>query len=169
MTDNDTRRIAAKSDPVANSLNADIAGRLREAADLLSHQGANPFRVSAYRRAANTVLGLSEGVDDILRWDGVDGLIALPGIGQSLAAAIEEMVRTGRWMQLERLRGVLEPEAVFQGIPGIGPKLAHRIHESLETETLEALEVAANDGRLDGMRNARVADQPHGHSLLQQG
>lgn len=149
MTDDDTRRAAANPDSVANSLNADIARRLREAADLLSHQGANPFRVSAYRRAANTVLGLTGGVDDILRRDGIDGLIALPGIGQSLAAAIEEMVRTGRWMQLERLHGFLEPEAVFQGIPGIGPKLAHRIHGSLEIETLEALEVAANDGRLE--------------------
>ena len=148
MTDDATKRVAAKSGPVAHSLNAVIAGRLSEAADLLSHQGANPFRVSAYRRAADTLLGLPGNVDDILRRDGVDGLIALPGIGQSLAAAIEEMVRTGRWMQLERLRGVLEPEAVFQGIPGIGPKLAHRIHESLEIETLEALEVAANDGRL---------------------
>ncbi len=149
MTDDDTKRVAAKSDPVAHSPNAGIAGRLREAADLLSHQGANPFRVSAYRRAADTLLALPGNVDDILQRDGVDGLIALPGIGQSLAAAIEEMVRTGRWMQLERLRGVLEPEAVFQGIPGIGPKLAHRIHESLDIETLEALEVAANDGRLE--------------------
>jgi putative hydrolase len=160
MTDDATKRVAAKSGPVAHSLNAVIAGRLSEAADLLSHQGANPFRVSAYRRAANTLLGLPGTVDDILRRDGVDGLIALPGIGQSLAAAIEEMVRTGRWMQLERLRGVLEPEAVFQGIPGIGPKLAHRIHELLEIETLEALEVAANDGRLEkvpGMGAGRAA------------
>jgi putative hydrolase len=88
-------------------------------------------------------------VDEILHRDGIDGLIALPGIGQSLASAIEEMVRTGRWRQLERLHGVLEPETVFQGIPGIGPKLAQRIHESLEIETLEALEVSANDGRLE--------------------
>lgn len=161
MTDDDTKRAAAKPDPAVDSLNADIAQRLREAGDLLSHQGANPFRVSAYRRAANTVQGLVLGVDDILHRDGVDGLIALPGIGQSLAAAIEEMVRTGRWMQLDRLHGVLEPETVFQGIPGIGPKLAHRLHESLEIETLEALEVAANDGRLEevpgvGIRRAAM-------------
>jgi putative hydrolase len=151
MTHDDTRRAAAIRDPVASSPNAEIADRLRETADLLSQQGANPFRVSAYRRAADTVLGLAEGVDEILRRDGVDGLIALPGIGRSLAAAIEEMVRSGRWMQLERLRGVLEPEAVFQGIPGIGPALARHIHDTLEIETLEALEVAANDGRLEGV------------------
>jgi putative hydrolase len=130
-------------------LNASIAERLREVADLLSHQGANPFRVSAYRRAAQTVLELEADVDDVLRRDGLDGLIALPGIGRSIAASIEEMVRTGRWMQLERLRGIMEPETVFQGIPGIGPKLAERIHGTLEIETLEALEIAANDGRLE--------------------
>ena len=66
MTDDDTKRVVAKSDPVAHSPNAVIAGRLREAADLLSHQGANPFRVSAYRRAADTLLGLPGNVDDIL-------------------------------------------------------------------------------------------------------
>jgi len=79
MTDDDTKRVVAKPDSVAHSPNAVIAGRLREAADLLSHQGANPFRVSAYRRAADTLLGLPGNVDDILRRDGVDGLIALPG------------------------------------------------------------------------------------------
>jgi putative hydrolase len=156
MTHDDTRRAAAIRDPVANSPNSEIADRLRETADLLGQQGANPFRVSAYRRAADTVLGLAEGVDEILRRAGVDGLIALPAIGRSLAAAIEEMVRSGRWMQLERLRGILEPEAVFQGIPGIGPALARRIHDSLEIETLEALEVVAHDGRLEGVPGVGV-------------
>lgn len=129
-------------------MNEDIATRLREAAELLHQQGANPFRVSAYRHAADTLSGLKEDVADILARDGIDGLIALPGIGQSLAAAIDEMVRTGRWMQLERLRGTAEPEAVFQTVPGIGPGMAQRIHETLDIETLEDLEIAANDGRL---------------------
>lgn len=148
------------SDSSGSTLNTDIARRLREAGDLLRQQGANPFRVNAYLRAARTVRDLAEGVDGILRRDGVDGLIALPGIGQSLAAAIEEMVRTGRWLQLERLRGVFEPETVFQSIPGIGPRLAHVIHESLDVETLEALEIAANDGRLEevpGVGSRRAA------------
>ncbi len=149
MADDESRRATAKPVPAAISQNSDVARRLREAADLLSHQGANPFRVNAYRRAADTVLGLPDGVDDILHREGVDGLIALPGIGRSIAASIEEIVRTGRWMQLERLQGFLEPEAVFQRIPGIGPKLAQRIHESLDIETLEALEIAASERRLE--------------------
>jgi DNA polymerase (family X) len=59
------------------------------------------------------------------------------------------MVRTGRWAQLERLRGAVAPEQLFQSIPGLGPELAHRIHEHVDVDTLEALELAAHDGRLD--------------------
>jgi putative hydrolase len=59
------------------------------------------------------------------------------------------MVRTGRWAQLERLRGTVAPERLFQSIPGLGPELARRIHEHLDVDTLEALELAAYDSRLE--------------------
>jgi putative hydrolase len=52
-------------------------------------------------------------------------------------------------VQLERLRGTLEPEQVFRSVPGIGPVLAHKIHGALHVETLEALEIAAHDGRIE--------------------
>jgi putative hydrolase len=116
-----------------------IADRLREAADLLEQQQANPFRVGAYRRAAETLEGLNQDVAGILQRDGIDGLDALPGIGPSIAASISQMVSTGRWAQLERLRGAVAPEQLFQSIPGIGPELAHCIHESLHIDTLEDL------------------------------
>jgi hypothetical protein len=131
--------------------NQAIADRLREASALLHQQGANPFRVGAYRRAADTVAGLPQSVVLILDEEGLEGLEALPGIGRALAAAIAEMVRTGRWLQLERLRGALQPEQVFRTVPGIGPALAHRIHEALGIDTLEALEAAAHDGRLEAV------------------
>jgi len=133
---------------MATTTNQMIAERLREVADLLQHQDANPFRVGAYRRAADTVGSLGRDVAEILDREGLDGLTALPGVGRSIASAIEELVRSGRWSQLERLRGTLEPETVFQAIPGVGPALARRIHETLEVETLEALEIAAHNGRL---------------------
>lgn len=130
-------------------VNQRIAERLREASDLLEVQGANPFRVGAYRRAAATVAGLEEGVDAIYEREGSDGLDALPNIGKGIASAIAELLRTGRWSQLDRLRGALDPVKVFQGVPGIGPGLARRIHDVLGVDTLEALEAAAFDGRLD--------------------
>ena len=129
--------------------NQAIAEKLLEIADLLEQQNANPFRVNAYRRAARTVAAHSEPLAELAEREGTEGLDRLPAIGRSIALAIQEMLRTGRWMQLERLRGSLDPEQVFQSIPGIGPELARRIHESLEIESLPDLEMAAHDGRLE--------------------
>jgi DNA polymerase (family X) len=132
--------------------NQAIADRLREAADLLEQQGANPFRLAAYRRAADTVGGLPEDVAGMLERTGRDGLETLPGIGRGLAAAIAEMAETGRWAQLERLRGEVAPEALFRSIPGVGPELARRLHDELHVDTLEGLELAAHDGRLERVK-----------------
>ena len=58
---------------------------------------------------------------------------------------------TGRWAQLERLRGEADPESLFRTVPGIGPALARTIHDSLHLDSLEGLEAAAHDGRLEGL------------------
>ena len=126
-----------------------IAERLEEAAELLEVQGANRFRLRAYRAAADTVRYLEEDPAKILERDGLEGLIRLPKIGERLARAIDEMSYTGRWVQLERMRGESEAEELFQTIPGIGPETARRIHETLHVDTLEGLEIAAHDGRLE--------------------
>lgn len=131
--------------------NAFVAEKLREAADILVQQQANPFRINAYRRAADTIGALGEQLDVIFEARDVGGLEALPNIGRSLAAAIAEMLRTGRWTQLERLRGTLDPVKAFRTVPGIGPELAARIHDHLDIDTLEALEVAAHDGSLEAV------------------
>lgn len=128
--------------------NSVLAGNLREYADLLRQQGAETFRVAAYDRAAGLIEALDRPVERIFADEGRDGLTALPGVGRSIAAALAEMLTTGRWAQLERLRGALEPEALFCTIPGVGKGLARRIFDALHVETLEALEIAAHDGRL---------------------
>jgi DNA polymerase (family X) len=130
---------------------AGYADRLREAADLLEAQGANPFRISAYRKAADTVRDLAEDVDAIIEREGSAGLERLPNIGRGIAAALTEMARTGRWTQLERLRGSSDPAQLFTAVPGLGHRLAERIHEELHIDTLEALEMAAHDGRLESV------------------
>lgn len=126
-----------------------IADRLVEAAELLEAQGADHFRVRAYRMGADTVRSLAEDPADILEREGLKGLIKLPHIGTRLARAIDEMVATGRWIQLERMRGDAEPEALFQAVPGIGAATARAIQDELHIDTLEALEIAAHDGRLE--------------------
>ena len=125
-----------------------IGDRLREAADLLEQQRANPFRVRAYREAARAVTDCRDDLRDLYERHGLEGLDALPGVGPRIAAAIAEMLGTGRWSQLERLRGTLDAEKLFRAVPGVGATLARRIHDALHVDTLEALEVAAHDGRL---------------------
>jgi hypothetical protein len=122
---------------------------LREKAAILEAQNANPFRVNAYRQAADTIAGLTSDVGELFRQSGIEGLIALPHIGEGIAGAIAEILLTGRWSQLERLRGTLDPVAVFRAIPGIGPDLARQIHDTLHVDTLEALEAACNDGSIE--------------------
>ena len=74
--------------------NADIAEIFSELADLLEIQEANPFRVRAYRNAAQTVAGLPRDAADMLR-DHED-LTELPGIGDDLAGKIGQIIDTGR-------------------------------------------------------------------------
>lgn len=131
--------------------NQAIADKLREVASLLEAQGASPFRAGAYRKAAHTIARLTRPVREVFDADGVTGLDALPHIGEGIARAIAEILITGDWNQLARLRGALDPLQLFQSVPGIGPQLAGRIQEALHVDTLEALEAAAHDGRLESM------------------
>lgn len=129
--------------------NARIVAQLREAAALVQAQGGNPFRVGAYRKAADGVLHAARPVRELFDREGRAGLETLPGVGPGIASAIAEMLVTGRWAQLARLRGDADPEALFCTVPGVGPEIAHAIHEALHVDTLEALEAAAHDSRLE--------------------
>lgn len=129
--------------------NDSIAERLDEAAELLEGREANPFRVRAYRRAAETILGSSRPVADILAIEGVAGLTEFPGIGDSIAHVVERLCHTGEWPLLDQLRGKSRHDAVLATVPGVGAKTAALIRERLGIETLEELEAAAYDGRLE--------------------
>jgi hypothetical protein len=142
----------ARSDPLICLENAALAGSLREFAELLEQQEADGFRVSAYRHAADLVERLPMPIGQLYASGGRKALEALPAIGPAIAAALTELIITGHWSQLERLRGTLEPEKLLQTIPGIGPELAGRLCERLHIESLGALEIAAYDGRLDAIR-----------------
>ena len=128
--------------------NDSIARCLEDVAELLQAQGANPFRVQAYRKAAATVRGLGRPVAEVYRDGGDEGLRELPGIGDRLGAGLRSLILTGRLPMLERLRGEMDPVALLQSVPGIGPKLAEHLHHDLGIDTLEELEISAHDGRL---------------------
>jgi DNA polymerase (family X) len=131
--------------------NTEIARRLEEVAGLLNEQGANPYRVQAYRHAAEMLRRLDRPVTEIVRHEGGEGLRRLPGIGESLARSIREVVLTGKLPILARLRGEADPESLLASVPGIGPVLADRLHHDLGIDTLEELEAAAHDGRLTNL------------------
>ncbi len=128
--------------------NADLARRLDEVAALLEEQDANPYRVRAYRQAATTLRGLPRPAAELFREEGLAGLEALPSVGVSIARSLRALLTTGRLPMLERLRGASDPERLLMTVPGIGRKTAELLHEALGIDSLEALEVAANDGRL---------------------
>jgi predicted flap endonuclease-1-like 5' DNA nuclease len=141
--------IRAEEADGSDKLNRRIARRLEEVAQLLSEQGANPFRVQAYLNAAQTVKRLQPSVADVLEREGQQGLRKLPGIGKSLAQSIATIVFTGQLPMLHRLRGESDSEALLASVPGVGRVLAARLHHDLGIDTLEQLEAAAHDGRLN--------------------
>jgi len=128
--------------------NAEIAQQFDELADLLEIQGANPFRVRAYRNAARIVGDLAESIDTIVG-DPARKLDEIPGIGTDLAAKISTLARTGRLPQLEELRQQV-PAGVLQmlRIPGLGPKKVAALHKELGLTTLDELRVACESGRV---------------------
>lgn len=130
------------TDTQDEATNLRIASRLRDYADLLDAQGEDGFRVRAFRRAADQVAGLDRSLASIYGDGGLDALVALPGIGRGIGAAIAEMLTTGQWTQLDRVRGMATPEAVFRSLPGVGDTLARRFAEVVHAETLEDLEAA---------------------------
>jgi predicted flap endonuclease-1-like 5' DNA nuclease len=140
--------------------NSEVARHLDEVALLLEQQDASPFRVRAYRTAAATVRTLPVSVAALYHDVGLDGLEQIPGVGRAIARAIRDLLIRGRLPLLDHLRGEADPEALLATIPGIGPAFAERLHQQLGIETLEALELAAHDGRLavlDGFGPKRLA------------
>jgi DNA polymerase (family 10) len=88
--------------------NAEIADRLSTLAQLLSMEKANPYKIKAYRRAANTIRALGESVDELVRSSA--DLTVYSGIGEAISGAVREIVLTGTLGSLEKLRSNASPE-----------------------------------------------------------
>jgi DNA polymerase (family 10) len=125
--------------------NAEVAERFERLADLLEIQGANPFRVRAYRNAAQTIRALARRLSEMVEQE--EDLSKLFGIGKDLAAKIEEIVETGSLSLLEEVERETGPElADLLRIPGLGPKRARVLHEILGVGSLRELATAARSG-----------------------
>lgn len=107
--------------------------------------------MQAYQRAATALRGLDRPVSEVFAADGLAGLEKLPGVGESIARSIRDILLHGKLAMLDRLRGEHDPIALLTSVPGIGKALAWKLHDDLGIETLEALEAAAHDGRLENL------------------
>lgn len=130
-----------------NATNRDIASAFNEIAELLDIEGANPFRVRAYRNAARTVLSHPKEMDALVK-EGFD-LTTLRTIGKDLAAKITEMVETGGLQFLNDLKKEISPglEELLK-IPGLGPKRVQILHESLGINSAADLKAALETGKV---------------------
>jgi DNA polymerase (family 10) len=127
--------------------NHDIAEIFDQVADLLEIEGANPFRVRAYRNAARVADGLSQSLTDLVA-RGAD-LADLPGIGEDLAAKIKEIVDTGSLGLLRELEARTPPGLrEMMRIAGLGPKRVHLLYEKLGIETPTDLLESARSGKI---------------------
>jgi DNA polymerase (family 10) len=127
--------------------NADIAAIFEEIANLLEIQGANPFRIRAYRNAARTIGELSTEAYVLVEKD--EDLTRFPGIGHDLSAKIQEIITTGHCSLLDRLHTELPPAVTeLLKVPGLGPKRVRHLYHDLDVQTVEQLYCAARDGRI---------------------
>ena len=130
--------------------NADIAEIFNRTADLLEIQGANPFRVRAYRNVARTLGGMSKSVAAM----GGNGkaLSDLPGIGKDLAEKIKEIIETGKLSQLKDLEKEM-PSGLHDvlKIPGLGPKKVKVLYEGLKIGSVDDLKKAAEKKKIHSL------------------
>ncbi len=153
--------------------NRDIAGYCERLANLLEIDGANPFRVRAWRNAAETMAGLSQSVADLVESD-ID-LTEYPHIGRDIAEGVRTLVTTGHLPPLDEIARRVPPElADLMQVQGLGPKGVKALYEQFQLHTLDDLERVAREGRvrelsgfgarkeaalLDGIRQLRATGE----------
>ncbi len=122
--------------------NAEIADTLDQLADLLEFQGANAFRIRAYRGGSRAIRNLTQSVAQVVG-DDPQKLTEVDGIGKAVAEKCAVLVQTGSLPQLQALLKEI-PESVLSllRIPGLGPKKAAVLYRELGIATLEQLKLA---------------------------
>lgn len=126
--------------------NHEIARRFERIADTLEIQGENPFKVKAYRRAAEAIDALYEPLESI---EERGGLGEIPGFGEAIVSKTRDFLRTGTTKLYEQIKDAVPPGVVqVAAIPGVGPKTAKTLWETLGVTSPEALEQAAQQEQI---------------------
>ncbi|WP_175828708.1 DNA polymerase/3'-5' exonuclease PolX [Burkholderia cepacia] len=127
--------------------NAGCAAVFAEIADMLEIQGANPFRVRAYRNAARTIADYGRDIATMIA--NGDDLGKIPSIGPDLASKLREIAATGTCELQQTLRHAL-PGAIVEllDVPGLGAKRVKALHDALHVDSLEQLRAEAKSGHV---------------------
>lgn len=132
--------------------NEDIARIFDEIGDMLDIMGESTFRIRAYHKAAASIRGLTKPLTEIYEIGGVKALEAIPGIGSHTAQRIEQLLTTESLPYYEELKKkVPVPLTEIMNIPGLGPKKAKKIYDTLGITTIEELVKAAEEHKLENI------------------
>lgn len=135
--------------------NADIAQQLAALAQLLTSAGENPFKIKAYRRAAETIRSLGESVHELIV-AGTD-LTGYSGIGKGIAGAIREIAATGTLRLLDKLRETVAPElAALSEYPRLDPRRVQQIFQKLGISSVAALREKLESGEIARAMGPRI-------------
>ena len=140
--------------------NAECAAVFAEIADMLEIQGANPFRVRAYRNAARTIADYGRDVPTLIANGGDLGQI--PSIGPDLASKLREIAATGTCELQQTLRHAL-PGAIVEllDVPGLGAKRVKALHDALHVDSLEQLRAEAKSGHVRALPGFGAKTEAH--------
>ncbi|MDR3710720.1 MAG: DNA polymerase/3'-5' exonuclease PolX [Capsulimonadaceae bacterium] len=130
--------------------NSDVASVFSRLADYLEVAGENPFKTRAYRNAADLLVSLDEPIAQIAA---AGRLRDLPGFGDAIVSKTQDILATGTTAAYEAMRAKI-PEGVldFLSLPGIGVKTVAQLWNGLHVDSLDALEAAAREGRVQGLK-----------------
>ncbi len=129
--------------------NKQLADTFTLIADLLEIRGEIIFKTIAYRKAAESLIGLSREASEYSK-EGT--LLEIPGVGKAIAEKIDELLSTGKLEFLEKLKKEVHPDlAAWMKVPSLGPKKIAMISKELKITSLVDLEKAAKAGKLKNL------------------
>ncbi|MFZ5994111.1 MAG: DNA polymerase/3'-5' exonuclease PolX [Thermodesulfobacteriota bacterium] len=150
--------------------NQEVAAVFDGIADILEIQGANPFRIRAYRKAAQNIENLTEDISVIASRSGLE---AIPGIGRDLAGKIQEIITTGTFKDYEDLKKEVPSGIVtLLAIPGVGPRTAKLLFDHFGVSSIEEVEKLAVEHKIQGLPGIKARTEENilkGIAILKKG
>lgn len=148
--------------------NSQIAEIFNNIADILEIKEENPFRIRAYRKAAENIERLTSDIETMAQ---KDTLREIPGVGKDLAKKVKEFLSTGKMADYEKLR-IEVPDKILElmEIPGVGPKTAKLLYEELKIQDvgqLKKLAIAHKVAGLPGLKEKTEENILRGIELIE--